>query len=236
MNAVAPDYATSARFAQALGAALKRPALAPAPSFALRIVLGEFAETIVGGQLVIPAVAQDAGFQWKYPRLESGLLDVFGRGGKAKALETYRGSQFVPRPLEEVYAFFSDPRNLQDITPPFLQFSVLAAPLTIERGTILEYALSMRGLPLRWKTMIAEVNAPQRFVDVQLHGPYALWEHTHGFRAVEGGTEIADTVVYSLPFAPFGEIARSFVRSDVEAIFAYRNRAIGNIFGHAPVP
>jgi uncharacterized protein len=230
MNAVAPDYATSARFAQALGAALKRPALAPAPAFALKIVLGEFADTIVGGQLPIPAVAEDSGFQWKYPRLESALLDVFARGGKAKAVQTFRGTQFVPRSLDEVYDFFSDPRNLQAITPPFLRFSVRSAPPKIERGSVLEYALSMRGLPMRWKTMIAEVNAPNRFVDVQLHGPYALWEHTHEFRAVEGGTEIADTVVYSLPFAPFGEVARSFVRRDIEEIFAYRNRSIGKIF------
>ena len=96
LNAVAPDYATSARFAQALGAALKRPALAPAPSFALRIVLGEFAETIVGGQLVIPALAQDAGFQWKYPRLESALLDVFGREGKSQSPQLL--SRFAIRP------------------------------------------------------------------------------------------------------------------------------------------
>ena len=108
-----------------------------------------------------------------------------------------------------------------------------AAP-SIERGSILEYALNLRGLPIRWKTMIAEVKAPQRFVDVQLHGPYALWEHTHDFRAVEGGTEITDMVVYSLPFAPFGDVARSFVRRDLESVFAYRSRAIGNIFGPAP--
>ena len=73
VNVAAPDETTNARLAHALGAALHRPAFVPAPSFALRAVLGEFADTLLASQRVIPAVARDAGFQWTYPQLEPAL-------------------------------------------------------------------------------------------------------------------------------------------------------------------
>ncbi len=75
-NAVAPDYATSARFAKALGKALHRPALLPAPAFALRAILGEFADTILASQFVVPERADKAGFAWEYPQLEEALEQI----------------------------------------------------------------------------------------------------------------------------------------------------------------
>lgn len=77
VNAVAPKIVTNAQFASALGAALHRPAILPAPAFAMRIALGEFADTLLGGQRVIPAVAQSAGFRWAYPQLEPALRALF---------------------------------------------------------------------------------------------------------------------------------------------------------------
>lgn len=77
VNAVAPDPATNARFAKALGAALHRPALVPTPAFALRLILGEFAETLLGSQLVIPAALEAARFTWSFPRLEAALAEIF---------------------------------------------------------------------------------------------------------------------------------------------------------------
>jgi uncharacterized protein len=77
MNAVAPDEATNRRFAQAVGAALHRPALLPAPAFALRAVLGEFATSLLEGQRVVPRVAQQAGFSWTYDLLETATAAAF---------------------------------------------------------------------------------------------------------------------------------------------------------------
>ena len=67
-----------------------------------------------------------------------------------------------------------------------------------------------------------------RFVDVQLRGPYALWEHTHTFEP-DGpdAVVIADRVRYALPFGPLGELAHAaFVRRDLQRIFEYRSRAV----------
>ncbi len=233
VNAVAPDYATNARFAQALGAALGRPALIPAPAFALRALLGEFADTILTSQLVIPAVAQDHGFEWAHGQLEQALVDILKPGGKAH-VRTFRATQFVPGSIDRIFSFFSDARNLEKITPPLLGFKIRSAPPVVERGSLIEYALKVRGIPMAWKTLIAEFVPGKRFVDVQLHGPYAYWHHTHEFRQVDGGVEISDAVDYVLPFAPFDALVAGLVERDVAQIFAYRKRFIENEFGPAP--
>src|SRR5581483_3914052 len=79
LNAVAPDYVSNARFSHALGAALRRPSFLPAPAFALRALLGEFAETLLASQLVIPDAAQRAGFVWAHPTLEAALRSILSR-------------------------------------------------------------------------------------------------------------------------------------------------------------
>jgi uncharacterized protein (TIGR01777 family) len=229
VNAVAPDYATNARFSQVLGAALRRPSLLPAPPIALRAVLGEFADTVLGGQLVIPAAALDAGFHWNYPTLEGALGTLLAAGSRTLGLHAFRTSLVVRRPLEEVFAFFSDARNLEAITPPRLGFTIRRIPEHVERGAVIEYDLRLHGVPIRWMTLISAFEPPYRFADVQLHGPYALWRHTHTFRAVEGGVEVADAVDYLLPFAPFGELAAGFVANDVNEIFRFRGETLARV-------
>ena len=81
---------------------------------------------------------------------------------------------------------------------------------------------------MRWRTRIEAWEPPHRFVDVQLSGPYSLWEHTHEFEADgEEATLIRDRVRYALPLGPLGELAhRLFVRRDVERIFDFRREAV----------
>jgi ligand-binding SRPBCC domain-containing protein len=85
-------------------------------------------------------------------------------------------------------------------------------------------------VPIRWETLIARWQPPDGFVDVQLHGPYALWRHEHMFRAVPEGVELIDRVRYALPFGPFAKPALPLVRGDVERIFAFRRQAIAARF------
>lgn len=230
VNAVTPDYATNARLAQAMGSAMRRPALAPAPGIALRALLGEFAGTLLGSQLVIPDVAQNAGFRWRRPRLEDALQSILDPSRETALLRTFTASQIVAAPLERVFAFFSDAANLQAITPPSLSFRMKRAPERLSAGSVIDYSLRVHGIPFKWKTLIARWEPQRRFVDVQLRGPYALWEHEHTFEEVAGGVRIADRVTYALPFAPFGAAAGSFVRNDVERIFQFRSRIIAERF------
>ena len=139
--------------------------------------------------------------------------------------------QWIPRPVEEVFAFFADAKNLEAITPPWLGFRILSPePIPMHAGTFIEYRLRWHRLPLRWVTEIAEYSPPLRFADVQRRGPYALWHHTHEFASHEGGTRMRDRIRYALPLGPLGTLMhRLVVRRDLEAIFDYRARRIGEI-------
>ena len=98
----------------------------------------------------------------------------------------------------------------------------------MRRGTLIEYRLRLRGIPIRWLTQIEEWAPGERFVDVQLRGPYALWHHTHEFElAGDGHTLMRDTVRYALPLGPLGALAHKlFVKRDVERIFDYRYETV----------
>ena len=139
----------------------------------------------------------------------------------------------LPRPLDEVFSFYADASNLGTITPPWLEFRMLTpAPVPMAPGVRIDYRIRLHGMPMRWKTEIREWNPPHRFVDVQLQGPYRVWEHTHEFVAVAAGTLVRDTVRYALPLGALGELVRrAFVARDIDRIFDYRERVLARRFG-----
>jgi ligand-binding SRPBCC domain-containing protein len=140
--------------------------------------------------------------------------------------------QWLPRPIEEVFAFFADATNLEAITPPWLGLRILSpGPITMRAGASIVYRLRWHFLPLRWVTEIAEWAPPFRFVDVQRRGPYALWHHQHEFASENGGTRMRDRVRYALPLGLLGTLMhRLVVRRNLETLFDYRARKIGEIF------
>jgi uncharacterized protein (TIGR01777 family) len=73
MNLVSPEPVTNREFTRTLGRVLGRPTLFPAPAFMLRLAIGEFAEVLLGSQRVIPKVALDTGYEFRYPQLDKAL-------------------------------------------------------------------------------------------------------------------------------------------------------------------
>jgi ligand-binding SRPBCC domain-containing protein len=142
---------------------------------------------------------------------------------------TLKAEVWLPRPPEEVFPFFAEARNLETITPPWLKFEVLTpAPIVMRAGSLIDYRIRVHGVPLGWRTKIAEWDPPHRFVDIQLRGPYLRWHHTHGFAARDGGTLCTDDVRYW----PRGGALMNylFVRRDIEAIFLYRKKRMIELF------
>ena len=76
VNGTAPNPVSNRGFTRALGQAVRRPALFPAPAFGLRLILGEFAEVLLSSQRVVPKAAVDAGFQFRYSTIGSALSDL----------------------------------------------------------------------------------------------------------------------------------------------------------------
>jgi ligand-binding SRPBCC domain-containing protein len=136
---------------------------------------------------------------------------------------------WLPRPLDEVFPFFSEARNLEVLTPPWLKFEVLTpSPVVMRPGTLIDYRIKIHGVPIRWRTEITDWKPPYRFVDVQLNGPYKLWHHTHTFIERDGGTLCRDDVRYR----PRGGALTNwlFVRRDIERIFQYRQQRLLEVF------
>jgi uncharacterized protein (TIGR01777 family) len=79
VNGVAPQEATSRMFAAALGHALHRPAILPAPAFALRAIFGEAATVLLASQRVEPRALRDHGFGFAFPDLAPALASIIPR-------------------------------------------------------------------------------------------------------------------------------------------------------------
>ena len=146
------------------------------------------------------------------------------------ALLKFETEQWLAKPVEVIFDFFSNARNLQTITPPWLHFVILT-PGTIEMGpgALIDYGLRVHGIPLRWQTQITAWDPPRKFVDTQVRGPYKVWVHEHRFEPRDGGTLARDFVIY-LP--PGGRLMDwLFVRKDIERIFQFRREKLQELVG-----
>ncbi len=137
---------------------------------------------------------------------------------------TFTCEQRLDAPLNNVFDFFSDAHNLEAITPPFLRFEVVTPrPIAMQIGTLIDYRLRVRGLPIRWRSEITAWDPPHRFIDEQRRGPYRLWHHEHRFEADGDATMAYDEVTYAVPL---NWLLHGFIRKDIERIFAYRQEQL----------
>ena len=146
-------------------------------------------------------------------------------------------SQVVPHPRHEVFAFFSDIRNLERITPPRLHFKILTPlPCELAAGTLIDYRLKLCGIPFQWQTCIDQFEPDDFFADTQRRGPYRHWYHEHRFSDVPEGTLIEDHVRYQLWGGPLAwPLHGLFIKRSLGKIFAFRKQAIDTLLA-SPTP
>ncbi|MEM0982345.1 MAG: SRPBCC family protein [Planctomycetota bacterium] len=148
-------------------------------------------------------------------------------------------SQWLPRSMDEVWPFFADAHNLEELTPPILNFQILTPkPIDMHQGTLIDYRIKIRGIPVNWKTEIERWDPPSAdrpdaaFIDNQIKGPYTRWNHLHTFEPKDGGTLCGDRVEYEVPGWFLAPVVNAIaVQKDVEKIFAYRARKMAELFG-----
>ena len=142
---------------------------------------------------------------------------------------------WLARPRPEVFAFFADPRNLAALTPPRFGLRLLSPVSTLSAGAVLDVRVRCFGVPLRSRIYIREYDPPYRFVDVQVRGPWARWEHRHQFLEDNHGTWVEDRVTYRLPLGPLGQLAHgALVHRQLRALWRYRGERLAAIFGARP--
>ncbi|HBB26226.1 MAG TPA: cyclase [Bacteroidetes bacterium] len=129
----------------------------------------------------------------------------------------------INAPIEKVFHFHDDTRNLLKITPPDIKVSIetMGSP-----GLGYEVTLKVRQFLLfvmRWHVKITVYEPPVLMVDEQVSGPFRRWKQTRRLRQVDGATELTDIVEYEAPFGPLGRIANALViRRQIEKMFSYR--------------
>lgn len=163
--------------------------------------------------------------------------------------------QWVPYPVELVFAFFANPANLPHLMPPRLETRIedarmqppparpLAADparrfLSVAAGVGSEILISfypVRWFPKRvsWMARITEFEWNSHFCDEQIRGPFDAFQHRHGIQAetrngVEG-TLVTDEIDYSLPFSLIGQLGSGMVRRQLEQSFAHRQQRLPEI-------
>jgi len=231
VNAVSPNPVTNADFAKALAQAVRRPAFLNVPAVVVKLLLGDVAGVVLSGQKAIPKKALASGYTFQHAELSSALTTLCDRVTHELLIE-----QWVPQPLDKVFAFFSDTKNLELLTPPHLSFKIIGQSTTaLQEGTRINYQLRLHGMPFRWQSVIMDWKPGERFSDIQVLGPYRLWHHTHDFIAKDGGTLIRDRAVYRIPLGVPGDLLlHSFIRKDLEDIFTYRWHKVRTVLGGVP--
>lgn len=245
LHAVAPEPLTNRDLTAALAGALGRRVGPPIPAWVLKMVLGEAASVLLGGQRVLPTDTAAYGFTFCYPNIDSALGQILdasrkptirrtGPGvrpmpGRAEASHVLEQETRIQAPLDDVFPFFSRAANLALLTPTWTDFRILEHPTEeTTKGSEIVYRLKLFGIPIRWRTSIARWSPGEGFVDTQLSGPYRLWWHEHEFESLDDGSvQMMDRVFYRVPFGPLGSIANKvMVEPLLRRIFAWRAEAI----------
>jgi ligand-binding SRPBCC domain-containing protein len=141
--------------------------------------------------------------------------------------------QHVNASMEECWSFFSNPKNLQKITPQDMGFQITDFDdKKMYPGQLIQYKVSpLLGLKLSWVTIITVVKDNSYFVDEQRFGPYTMWHHKHFFEATENGVKMTDVVHYALPLGFLGRIMNSLVvKKKLTEIFSYREKMVDKMF------
>lgn len=148
---------------------------------------------------------------------------------------TYRlfNQQFVPVSLSTAWTFFSNPRNLQSITPEKLDFKITSIDgENAYAGQIITYSIKLnRIIKMNWVTEITHLKNKEYFVDEQRFGPYKMWHHVHKFESVEGGVLITDIIHFKLPIRLLSSLGyKLFVKRNLKQIFSYRTAQLETLF------
>ena len=227
-NAVAPSPVQNESFNKALATYVNRPAWFKVPAFILKLIMGDQSYLALSSQRISSLIGQ-TGFKFKFPQIEDALRDICVYRNLPPSNELsfhyrYRQTQFIDLPIERVFDFFSEAKNLERITPEYLNFKITyQSTEKINQNTIFKYKLKVHGFPVRWKTNIINWKTNELFTDYQIKGPYKVWYHTHYFYPCKNGTLMVDDVFYKLPLRFLGDFFGIWlVKKDVPDIFKYR--------------
>lgn len=230
LEGVAPQPVTNRDFTKSLCQSLQVFENAPAPAVAIKALFGEMGGIVLESARIEPSRALASGCRFRFESIDRAFDDLLTplQGSTREKVS----EQWVPHAPEQIWPFFCDEGNLEELTPGFLNFEVLGkSTREIGEGTLIDYRLKLNGIPMGWQSRIENWQPSRRFVDTQVKGPYSYWRHAHEFIPLANGTLMRDVVRYRLPLGWLGSVvAGRTVESQVDRIFSYRSSRIAELF------
>lgn len=136
----------------------------------------------------------------------------------------FRFSSFVKASPSAVMAFHERPDAIDRLRPPWQPMQVLRRTGGLEAGAEVEFRVWMGPVPVRWLARHIAFEPGRFFTDIQVHGPFRQWVHTHRFVAQGDGTLLSDEIECSLPGAPLADwLFGWLVKLQLAAMFRYRH-------------
>ncbi len=230
-NATAPYPIENKRFSNYLAKAFGRSSFFSVPKPALKLATGKMGEALLlSSQRCSSQKIQGAGFKFTYPKLKSAFTNLcagFQKNHKELIFE-----QWVPQPLEAVWQFYSNEKNVEILTPETMQLKVKSKSTPeMQKGTVIHHTFKLHGFPMKWSTEITQWHPPHSFEDSQLTWSLMTWRHTHSFTSMGKGTLITDRLHYTVPMARVGLwLFHPFAQKDIVTLFKYRLKAVAKIF------
>ena len=140
--------------------------------------------------------------------------------------------QIIPAPMERVWEYFCDPKNLNAITPPDMKFEIInGGDVKMYEGQLIEYRVEfIRGIRSLWLTEISHVRESEYFVDEQRVGPYRFWYHEQDLRCGkrckhERPSHICRAIWITGRYSSYSGLKK------IKSIFDFRDGKIEELFG-----
>ena len=146
---------------------------------------------------------------------------------------TLTKEQILPISVETAWEFFSNPNNLNKITPKDMSFEIRTElEGEMYAGMLIDYTVKpILNIPMAWTTEITHVKKGEYFIDEQRFGPYKLWHHEHHFEKTKHGVLITDKLLYGLSFGLIGNALNSlFISRRIQEIFDFRYDKLNELF------
>ncbi|MBI3821298.1 MAG: hypothetical protein HY289_01315 [Planctomycetes bacterium] len=137
----------------------------------------------------------------------------------------------IARPLSDVFAFLTKPKNLVQLAPPDLNLELLTAPDVLMLGARLVWKGRRWGISQQMTHEVLTFEHEKLIIVEQKQGPLKRWVHANHFHATDAGTKIVEMIDYDPPGGMLGYlITADGIRKDLEKLMAYRERKLREIF------
>lgn len=130
----------------------------------------------------------------------------------------------IAAPVERVFAFHESADALAALTPPWERVTIERAPTSLAVGTVVVLVTHVGPIPLRWVAEHVAYEKDRLFVDRQVSGPFARWEHRHVFAPIgDDACLLTDDIRWALPLGLLGGLGAPLVRRKLDRLFAFRH-------------